>query len=65
MSVSIRSAFAMSVGAAICALAFQGPVQAEPVKLRYASSAPPKTVWAMQTERLAKDITSSARGPCR
>lgn len=62
MSVSIRSAFAMSVGAAICALAFQGPVQAEPVKLRYASSAPPKTVWAMQTERLTKDINELSKG---
>ncbi|MEK9721620.1 MAG: TRAP transporter substrate-binding protein DctP, partial [Quisquiliibacterium sp.] len=52
----------LSLGASIGLLGLQSLANAEPLKLRYASSAPPKTVWAMQTERLAKDVNELSKG---
>ena len=35
--------------------------QATPIDVKYASSAPPKTVWAMQVERFAADVTEGSK----
>ena len=64
----IRSA--TSIGIAVCAsliattqlvttLAF---AQGTPLEIKYASSAPPKTVWAMQTERYVDDVNAESKG---
>lgn len=48
---------------AVLALAQVGPAFAQGAKeLRYASSAPPNTVWAMQTERYAKLVGEESGG---
>ncbi|MEK9774578.1 MAG: TRAP transporter substrate-binding protein DctP [Quisquiliibacterium sp.] len=62
MRIAIKSAVSLSLGASIGLLGLQSLANAEPLKLRYASSAPPKTVWAMQTERLAKDVNELSKG---
>jgi TRAP-type C4-dicarboxylate transport system substrate-binding protein len=36
--------------------------QGAPVEVKYASSAPPKTVWAMQVERFAGEVTAGSGG---
>jgi TRAP-type C4-dicarboxylate transport system substrate-binding protein len=54
-----------SIAAALsaAALLLAPPAGAQGAKeLRYASSAPPKSVWAMQTERFAKDVEETSKG---
>jgi TRAP-type C4-dicarboxylate transport system substrate-binding protein len=36
--------------------------QGAPVEIKYASSAPPKTVWAMQVERFQADVNEASKG---
>lgn len=36
--------------------------QGTPVELKYATSAPPKTVWAMQIERFEKQVADGSKG---
>jgi TRAP-type C4-dicarboxylate transport system substrate-binding protein len=48
------------VGCAAAAL--QAPGAYAQTELRYASSAPPNTVWAMQTERFAKLVADNSKG---
>lgn len=53
-------------GAAVAfALLSAGTAQAQSTEIRYASSAPPKTVWAMQTERLAKMVSDKSGGAAK
>ncbi len=44
------------------AMAGQVLAQSTPIEIKYASTAPPKTVWAMQVERFASDVTESSKG---
>lgn len=36
--------------------------QGTPIEIKYASSSPPKTVWAMQTERYVDDVNAESKG---
>jgi TRAP-type transport system periplasmic protein len=36
--------------------------QSPPVELRYATSAPPKTVWEMQVQRFQKQVEEGSKG---
>jgi TRAP-type transport system periplasmic protein len=36
--------------------------QGTPIDIKYASTAPPKTVWATQVERFASDVTEASKG---
>jgi TRAP-type C4-dicarboxylate transport system substrate-binding protein len=59
------TAFAPSLLAAAALLAAHGAVfaQAKPIELRYTSGAPPKgNPWAMQIERLVKDVDEESKG---
>ncbi len=63
MRNSKRLAASMASAAALSALVLGGPARGQDVKeLRYASSAPPKTVWAAQTERWVKDASEVSGG---
>ena len=46
--------FLVSTGAALA--------QSAPVELRYATSAPPKTVWEMQVQRFQKQVEEGSKG---
>jgi TRAP-type C4-dicarboxylate transport system substrate-binding protein len=58
--MSLRTISVLSSAALLAATAIAA-AQA-PVELRYASTAPPKTVWAMQVERFAADVTETSKG---
>jgi TRAP-type C4-dicarboxylate transport system substrate-binding protein len=47
---------------AVASTAQQALTQGAAVEVKYASSAPPKTVWAMQVERFAEEVTSGSGG---
>jgi TRAP-type transport system periplasmic protein len=47
---------------ASAALAAQAFAQTAPIDVKYASTAPPKTVWATQVERFAADVTDGSKG---
>ena len=58
-----RNGFALAVAAGAAMLCGAQSVFAQAAKeLRYASSAPPNTVWAMQTLRLEKDVGEASGG---
>ena len=48
--------------AALLALPLSGAALAETVELRYATSAPPKTVWEMQVVRFQKQTEDGSKG---
>ena len=48
--------------AAVLALPLTGAAFAQSVELRYATSAPPKTVWEMQVVRFQKQIEDGSKG---
>ena len=50
-------------GLALCQ-AWPGAVLAQPApaELRYATSAPPKTVWEMQVQRFQKQVEEGSKG---
>lgn len=48
--------------AALLAVVGTLPISAQsPIEMKYASSAPPKTVWATQTERFAADVAEASK----
>ena len=51
----------LSVAAAL-ALPLTGAAFAQTVELRYATSAPPKTVWEMQVQRFQKQVEDGSKG---
>jgi len=51
-----------AAAALVLAVAPTAAQESKPVDLRYASGAPPKTVWAMQVERFAKNVDDESRG---
>ena len=51
----------LSVAAAL-ALPLTGVASAQTVELRYATSAPPKTVWEMQVQRFQKQVEEGSKG---
>jgi len=51
----------LSVAAAL-ALPLSGAAFAQTVELRYATSAPPKTVWEMQVQRFQKQVEEGSKG---
>ena len=51
----------LSVAAAL-ALPLTGAASAQSVELRYATSAPPKTVWEMQVQRFQKQVEDGSKG---
>jgi TRAP-type transport system periplasmic protein len=51
----------LSVAAAL-ALPLTGAAFAQSVELRYATSAPPKTVWEMQVQRFQKQVEEASKG---
>lgn len=55
------SSLGLAFGAGLLA-ATHAFAQGTPLDIKYASSAPPKTVWAMQTERFADDVTAESKG---
>ena len=58
---SVRNA---SITSFVFALAWAGGAlaQSAPVELRYATSAPPKTVWEMQVQRFQKQVEDASKG---
>jgi TRAP-type transport system periplasmic protein len=54
----------ITTAAAVAALLAVGltAATAQTVEIKYASTAPPKTVWAMQVERFASIVTESSKG---
>lgn len=62
MQSNSRLKFSAAALAVTASFMLHLPAQAEPVKLRYASSGPPKTVWAMQVERFVKDVDETSQG---
>jgi TRAP-type transport system periplasmic protein len=50
------------VAAAAAAAVGFSAASAQQVELKYASTAPPKTVWAMQVERFATEVTDGSKG---
>ena len=58
-----RTLQAVSASAAVaCALTWAGWATAQTVELRYATSAPPKTVWEMQVQRFQKQVEETSKG---
>ena len=58
-----RNLRAVSATAAVaCALTWAGWATAQTVELRYATSAPPKTVWEMQVQRFQKQVEETSKG---
>jgi TRAP-type C4-dicarboxylate transport system substrate-binding protein len=51
-----------AMAAALLAAAPVSAQETKPLELRHTSGAPPKTVWAMQAERAAKNIDEESRG---
>jgi TRAP-type C4-dicarboxylate transport system substrate-binding protein len=62
MSIQTRTVLAAFAIAAAVAPAQLALAQGAPVELRYASSAPPKTVWAMQVDRFAANVAELSKG---
>lgn len=60
MTRSTRS-LGLAFGAGLFTAA-QAFAQGTPLDIKYASSAPPKTVWAMQTERYVDDVNAESKG---
>ena len=53
----------LSVAAALALpLSLSGAASAQSVELRYATSAPPKTVWEMQVQRFQKQVEDGSKG---
>jgi len=50
------------VAAVVLASAPAAAQEGKPVELRHTSGAPPKTVWAMQAERAARNVDEESRG---
>ena len=48
--------------AALLALPLSGAAFGQSVELRYATSAPPKTVWEMQVVRFQKQVEDASKG---
>ncbi len=59
MHSSIRG---LALAGIVVGLAPVGAALAQPTEVRYASSAPPNTVWAMQTERFANLVNEKSKG---
>jgi TRAP-type C4-dicarboxylate transport system substrate-binding protein len=59
MSFSSRLA---GMGAAFASIACTALAQPTAVELRYATSAPPKTVWEMQVQRFQKQVDDATKG---
>lgn len=55
---------AAGLGATLATLGFAAPgfAQGTPIEIRYATSAPPKTVWANQVERMVKIADEASKG---
>jgi TRAP-type C4-dicarboxylate transport system substrate-binding protein len=56
-----RTSINALAGAALFASANLALAQA-PIEMKYASSSPPKTVWAMQTERFVEAVNADSKG---
>src|SRR5262245_33415742 len=52
----------LGVAATTLGLAWATGALAQPVELRYATSAPPKTVWEMQVVRFQKQVDEISKG---
>jgi TRAP-type C4-dicarboxylate transport system substrate-binding protein len=57
-----KTTLKVTVFAASAAAIMASAVAQAPVELRYASSSPPKTVWAAQTERFTKAWSDESKG---
>ena len=62
MKPTLRSLFGIAGAALSLALATCASAQSAPVELRYATSAPPKTVWEMQILRFQKQVGELSKG---
>jgi TRAP-type C4-dicarboxylate transport system substrate-binding protein len=62
MKPTLRSLFGIAGAALGLALATGASAQSAPVELRYATSAPPKTVWEMQILRFQKQVDELSKG---
>ena len=62
MKPTLRSLSGIAGAALGLALAAGASAQSAPVELRYATSAPPKTVWEMQILRFQKQIDELSKG---
>jgi TRAP-type C4-dicarboxylate transport system substrate-binding protein len=51
-----------AAGAVACALTWTAAATGQTVELRYATSAPPKTVWEMQVQRFQKQVEDGSKG---
>jgi TRAP-type C4-dicarboxylate transport system substrate-binding protein len=61
MTPFARSALGMA--GAVLGLSWAAALaQSQPVELRYATSAPPKTVWEMQVQRFQKQVEEASKG---
>jgi TRAP-type C4-dicarboxylate transport system substrate-binding protein len=62
MKPTVRSLLAIAGAALSLALATGASAQSGPVELRYATSAPPKTVWETQILRFQKQVDELSKG---
>jgi TRAP-type C4-dicarboxylate transport system substrate-binding protein len=62
MKATLRSVLGNACAALGLALATGASAQSAPVELRYATSAPPKTVWEMQILRFQKQVDELSKG---
>ena len=62
MMPTLRSSSGIAGAALGLALATGASAQSAPVELRYATSAPPKTVWEMQILRFQKQVEEMSKG---
>ena len=62
MKPTLRSLLGIAAAALGLALATGASAQSAPVELRYATSAPPKTVWEMQILRFQKQVDELSKG---
>jgi TRAP-type C4-dicarboxylate transport system substrate-binding protein len=62
--MTARARFVPALAGVGLALAWTGAAlgQPAPVELRYATSAPPKTVWEMQVQRFQKQVEEASKG---
>lgn len=57
-----RKLLGLGAGALVVASIGQSAMAQDAIELRYATSAPPKTVWAMQIERFQKQVVENSKG---
>lgn len=62
MKISAKAAVCALSVAAVALTAGKALTQGAPIEMKYATSAPPKTVWAMQIERFQKQVEEASKG---